>query len=56
MENRCEYAREHYGRVPKNIIGLDMADNYPRTIHRCCHAVESIALRIASISESVDGS
>ena len=33
-----------------------MADNYPGTIHRCCRVVESIALRIASISESVDGS
>ena len=56
VENRLEYARKHYGRVHENIIGLGMADNYPGTTHRCCRAVESIALRTASISESVDGS
>ena len=47
-ENRRDCARQHFGIIHGNVIGL--------TIHRCCRAVESIALRKSIICDSVNGS
>ena len=55
-ENRNQFAKENLGRINNDAMMLDMQHIYPGTLHRCCCAMESVALRIEYVCQSANKS